>query len=95
MRLDGRCVPLDPAAAFLIDLNHFYDRAASEEEVMINRMLDKVLRRSDAIDKESLCILAGHRVRGPTPSFVISIYPRLGLASTHNIPFPLRCWQYA
>ncbi|XP_006456575.1 hypothetical protein AGABI2DRAFT_228615 [Agaricus bisporus var. bisporus H97] len=37
-------------------------RAASEEEVMINRMLDKVLRRSDAIDKESLCILAGHRV---------------------------------
>lgn len=25
-------------------------------------MLDKVLRRSDAIDKESLCILAGQRV---------------------------------
>ncbi|KAF5347721.1 hypothetical protein D9756_010300 [Leucocoprinus leucothites] len=35
---------------------------ASEEEVTITRMLDKVLRRSDAIDKESLCILAGHRV---------------------------------
>jgi len=34
----------------------------SEEEVTISRMLDKVLRRSDAVDKESLCILAGQRV---------------------------------
>ncbi|KAH7922243.1 ribosomal protein S5 domain 2-like protein [Leucogyrophana mollusca] len=34
----------------------------SEEEVSITRMLDKVLRRSDAVDKESLCILAGQRV---------------------------------
>ncbi|KAH0839360.1 ribosomal protein S5 domain 2-type protein [Lanmaoa asiatica] len=34
----------------------------SEEEVTMTRMLDKVLRRSDAIDKESLCILAGQRV---------------------------------
>ncbi|KAF8509887.1 ribosomal protein S5 domain 2-type protein [Hysterangium stoloniferum] len=34
----------------------------SEEEVIITRMLDKVLRRSDAVDKESLCILAGQRV---------------------------------
>lgn len=35
----------------------------SEEEVSIVRMLDKVLRRSDAVDKESLCIQAGQRVR--------------------------------
>ncbi|KIK81442.1 hypothetical protein PAXRUDRAFT_807997 [Paxillus rubicundulus Ve08.2h10] len=34
----------------------------SEEEVTITRMLDKVLKRSDAVDKESLCILAGQRV---------------------------------
>ncbi|KIM81533.1 hypothetical protein PILCRDRAFT_71784 [Piloderma croceum F 1598] len=34
----------------------------SDEEVTITRMLDKVLRRSDAVDKESLCILAGERV---------------------------------
>ncbi|KAJ7594934.1 ribosomal protein S5 domain 2-type protein [Mycena floridula] len=34
----------------------------SEEEIMITRMLDKVLRRSDAVDKESLCIIAGQRV---------------------------------
>ena len=26
-------------------------------------MLDKVLRRSDTVDKESLCVLAGQRVR--------------------------------
>ncbi|KAG6816228.1 hypothetical protein H0H87_007599, partial [Tephrocybe sp. NHM501043] len=35
---------------------------SSDEEVAITRMLDKVLKRSDAIDKESLCILAGQRV---------------------------------
>ncbi|CAK5268809.1 unnamed protein product [Mycena citricolor] len=35
---------------------------ASDEEVMITRMLDKVLRRSDAVDKESLCVIAGERV---------------------------------
>jgi len=39
-----------------------YDARPSDEEVTITRMLDKVLRRSDAIDKESLCILAGQRV---------------------------------
>ncbi|TFY74116.1 hypothetical protein EWM64_g9896 [Hericium alpestre] len=35
---------------------------SSEEEVALSRMLDKVLRRSDTIDKESLCIQAGQRV---------------------------------
>ncbi|THV05038.1 ribosomal protein S5 domain 2-like protein [Dendrothele bispora CBS 962.96] len=35
---------------------------SSEEEVTITRMLDKVVRRSDTVDKESLCILAGQRV---------------------------------
>ncbi|KIM32673.1 hypothetical protein M408DRAFT_312853 [Serendipita vermifera MAFF 305830] len=34
----------------------------SDEEVTITRMLDKVLRRSDALDKESLCVVAGQRV---------------------------------
>ncbi|KAF8207166.1 ribosomal protein S5 domain 2-type protein [Mycena galopus ATCC 62051] len=34
----------------------------SEEEITITRMLDKVLKRSDAVDKESLCVLAGQRV---------------------------------
>jgi exosome complex RNA-binding protein Rrp42 (RNase PH superfamily) len=37
----------------------------SDEEVTITRMLDKVLKRSDAVDKESLCILAGQRVCVP------------------------------
>ncbi|KAI0781669.1 ribosomal protein S5 domain 2-like protein [Irpex lacteus] len=35
---------------------------ASDEEVTMTRMLDKVLRRSDAVDKESLCVQAGQRV---------------------------------
>jgi hypothetical protein len=34
----------------------------SDDEVALARMLDKVLRRSDALDKESLCIIAGQRV---------------------------------
>ena len=34
----------------------------SDEEISITRMLDKVIRRSDVVDKESLCILAGQRV---------------------------------
>jgi hypothetical protein len=37
----------------------------SDAEVTITRMLDKVLRRSDALDKESLCIVAGQRVNNP------------------------------
>ncbi|KAL9708867.1 3'-5'-exoribonuclease [Leucoagaricus gongylophorus] len=42
--------------------NEYEIGRCSDEEVAITRMLDKVLRRSDAIDKESLCILVGHRV---------------------------------
>ncbi|KAF9505215.1 hypothetical protein BS47DRAFT_564544 [Hydnum rufescens UP504] len=34
----------------------------SEEEVLITRMLEKVLKRSDAVDREALCILAGQQV---------------------------------
>ncbi|KDQ58186.1 hypothetical protein JAAARDRAFT_129712 [Jaapia argillacea MUCL 33604] len=34
----------------------------SDEEVTLTRILDKILRRSDVVDKESLCILAGQRV---------------------------------
>ena len=34
----------------------------SEEEAMLVRMLDKVLRRSDVVDKEALCVQASERV---------------------------------
>lgn len=65
---------------------------ASEEEVTITRMLEKVLKRSDAVDREALCIVAGQRVRS-----VKSIF--LPLASFSCVPcscsFPrsygLRC----
>ncbi|KAI4522337.1 ribosomal protein S5 domain 2-like protein [Schizophyllum commune Loenen D] len=35
---------------------------ASEEEVVITRVLDKLIKRSEAVDRESLCVLAGDRV---------------------------------
>ncbi|KAI9507409.1 ribosomal protein S5 domain 2-like protein [Russula earlei] len=34
----------------------------SDEEISLARMLDKTFRRSDAIDREALCIVAGERV---------------------------------
>lgn len=61
-KLDGRYVHLSSITIFLMNLT-IGDYRCSDEEVAITRMLDKVLRRSDAIDKESLCILVGHRVR--------------------------------
>jgi exosome complex component RRP45 len=39
----------------------------SDEEVVMNRILDKVIRRSDTVDKESLCVQAGQRVCSSTP----------------------------
>ena len=38
----------------------------SEEEAMLVRMLDKVLRRSDVVDKEALCVQASERVSART-----------------------------
>ena len=51
-------MPLHFIYIFLMKRNN----RPSDEEVTITRMLDKVLKRSDAVDKESLCILAGQRV---------------------------------
>jgi hypothetical protein len=34
----------------------------SEEEIALARMLDKIFKRSDSIDREALCILTGERV---------------------------------
>ncbi|KAH9914367.1 ribosomal protein S5 domain 2-like protein [Epithele typhae] len=48
---------LSPMAA-----NEYEPGRPSDQEVTLTRMLDKVLRRSDAVDKESLCVLAGQRV---------------------------------
>lgn len=36
-------------------------RQATEEEVMVSRMIEKAIRRSGALDLESLCIVAGHK----------------------------------
>lgn len=36
--------------------------SASEEEVLLARLLEKALRRSEAVDREALCIVAGQKV---------------------------------
>jgi len=47
----------------LPSLNHYLLlRRQSEEEIALARMLDKIFRRSDSIDREALCIIAGERV---------------------------------
>ena len=62
----------------------------SEEEVTITRMLDKVLRRSDAVDKESLCILAGQRA-SPIATFGEPVADiSLGVASQAHPSLPRR-----
>jgi len=67
----------------------------SEEEVALARMLDKIFRRSDAIDREALCIIAGERVSIPNPISTLSrLKPhpvhKTGLASPHRGPRPRR-----
>lgn len=69
----------------------------SEEEVLITRMLEKVLRRSDAVDKESLCVMAGQRVSGyrearKIPWMILTF--SLGVASTTDYSFPCGCREY-
>lgn len=38
------------------------DDRASEDEVMITRLLEKSIRRTEAVDREALCIVAGEKV---------------------------------
>lgn len=58
---------------------------ASEEEVLISRALEKALRRSEVVDRESLCIIAGQKVRSFGMSYLSCNSNRfvlLGLANT-------------
>ncbi|EFI28564.1 hypothetical protein CC1G_13591 [Coprinopsis cinerea okayama7 len=68
----------------------------SEEEVTITRMLDKVLKRSDAVDKESLCIQAGQRACGLVSICAgksrVTRCPLSGLAHPLNAPLS-RGWR--
>lgn len=36
---------------------------SSEEEILFDRGLDKAIRRSEVVDREALCVVAGHKVR--------------------------------
>jgi exosome complex component RRP45 len=35
---------------------------SNEEEVLFDRGLDKAVRRSEVVDREALCVVAGHKV---------------------------------
>lgn len=35
---------------------------SSDDEVMITRLLEKSIRRTEAVDREALCIVAGEKV---------------------------------
>jgi hypothetical protein len=95
---------MNPVGGHANDANLLYNAdfftllSPSDEEVTITRMLDKVLRRSDAVDKESLCILAGQRVRNidfsPQTLPMKSGTP-LGLASPINYTLSCRRRQHA
>lgn len=37
--------------------------SSTEEEVLTTRLIEKAIRKSEAVDRESLCILAGEKVR--------------------------------
>ena len=50
-------------------------------------MLDKVLKRSDAVDKESLCILAGQRVHSAFNLEGTLLICLAGLAHPLNVTF--------
>lgn len=45
--------------------------SSTEEEVLTTRLIEKAIRKSEAVDRESLCILAGEKVR-LVPSLVQS-----------------------
>lgn len=64
-------------------LSHFGSmNRSSEEEVIITRMIEKIIRRSEAVDREALCILAGQQV---CAAFVAVRWP----TDQHLAPHPL------
>jgi hypothetical protein len=52
---------------------------------MITRLLEKSIRRTEAVDREALCILAGEKVSVPLDD---GLELMIGLAITFNDPFP-------
>ena len=63
----------------------------SEEEVTIARMLDKIIRRSDVVDKESLCIQSGQRVL--TASLVHDCSPETEMDRSGTCGSRFTFWQ--
>jgi len=71
VQVDAKMVRLEPQPQFegLIAISRQWRRQSTgDEEIAPARMLDKIFRRSDAIDREALCIVAGERP-APPPSY--------------------------
>jgi hypothetical protein len=64
---------------------------SSEDEVMITRLLEKSIRRTEAVDREALCIVAGEKVgRIATTRADSDSHSLAGMATTINAAFPGR-----
>jgi len=41
--------------------------STTEEEVILTRLIEKAIRRSEAVDREALCVVAGEKVGFTSP----------------------------
>lgn len=57
----------------------------TEEEVILTRLLEKAIRRSEAVDREALCVVAGEKVRRLACSVFTSCSAVSSQADTHVI----------
>ena len=55
----------------------------TEEEVILTRLLEKAIRRSEAVDREALCVVAGEKVRRLACSVFTSCSAVSSQADTH------------
>lgn len=61
MKLEGKAIYVYVCIGTISHVFFLFLRS-SEEEILIARQLEKAIRRSGAIDLESLCILASSKV---------------------------------
>lgn len=70
-------------------------KRASDDEVMITRLLEKSIRRTEAVDREALCILAGEKVSSDLQlSMLARLIDRSGNYASHCTSSMIRetCW---
>lgn len=58
--------------------------SSTEEEVLTTRLIEKAIRKSEAVDRESLCILAGEKV-GTLVACIVTPTLRCDLPSNNDL----------